>query len=326
MRELISIIIPVYNAEAYLNPCLNSIVNQTYSEIEIILIDDGSTDKSGEICDSYSLVNSKVRVIHMANQGVSAARNIGIKQAKGKYIAFVDSDDWVEPNFIECLIYNMKKSNADLSIVDLVYEYSNEDEGQSTNISRLDVKEISSDGIWFELLYSSKIGGFLCNKLFKKQFITRLLDESLHYCEDFVFTAEYCKNIEKAVCTDAKLYHYRQGQGNASSNFTYNSKIFTLLNSYQKIEEIYAEFAPEELDNVKKNTLKIALNLRARYKLNKVIDISSYQVIQSIICDRIKTVILSKKVSSQQKINILLTWMFPTILFRVKSTILGRKI
>ena len=114
MHELISIVIPVYNVEKYLKQCLDSIINQTYTNLEIILVDDGSTDNSGTICDYYSKIDKRIRVIHKKNEGQSIARNIGIKVSNGKYIGFLDSDDWVEQDMYRFLIENIEKYNADI--------------------------------------------------------------------------------------------------------------------------------------------------------------------------------------------------------------------
>ena len=103
MGSLISVVVPVYNVKQYLDDCMHSIVNQTYENIEIILVDDGSTDGSGELCEEWKGKDSRIRVIHQENGGLSAARNTGIEHAKGSYIAFVDSDDWVSEEYIEKL-------------------------------------------------------------------------------------------------------------------------------------------------------------------------------------------------------------------------------
>ena len=116
MEELITIIVPIYNVEQYLPKCIDSIINQTYQNLEIILVDDGSTDLSGDICDYYSEIDSRVEVIHQANSGVSVSRNVGISLSKGKYLTFVDSDDYIFENYISCLYYMIKHYNADTSI------------------------------------------------------------------------------------------------------------------------------------------------------------------------------------------------------------------
>ena len=112
-EPLISVIIPVYNVEKYLEKCINSVIGQTYKNIEIIIVDDGSTDKSGLICDFFAGKDTRIVVIHKVNGGLSSARNAGLDIAKGDYIGFVDSDDWIEPDMYECLLCNMLKENAD---------------------------------------------------------------------------------------------------------------------------------------------------------------------------------------------------------------------
>lgn len=123
MEKLISVIIPVYNVEKYLDKCIDSIINQTYSNLEIILIDDGSTDNSGKICDKYALLDSRIKVIHKKNGGLSDARNVGIDNANGKYLMFVDSDDFIDYNTICDNINIMKENKADIIIYNRYYVY-----------------------------------------------------------------------------------------------------------------------------------------------------------------------------------------------------------
>ena len=115
-RPIISIIVPVYNVESYLERCINSILNQTFKNFELILVDDGSTDKSGEICDSFAGYDKRIRVIHKKNGGLSSARNVGLDVSIGKYIGFVDSDDWIDEFMYEKLYRNMIKTKSDIVI------------------------------------------------------------------------------------------------------------------------------------------------------------------------------------------------------------------
>ena len=114
-QDLISIVVPIYNVEKYLEKCINSIIIQTYKNIEIILVNDGSTDSSGKICDIYLKKDKRIKVIHKKNGGLSDARNVGIENAKGKYIAFIDSDDFIDSDFIEILYNLIIEYNADVS-------------------------------------------------------------------------------------------------------------------------------------------------------------------------------------------------------------------
>ena len=122
---LVSIIVPVYNTGEYLYKCLDSIIDQNLQEIELILINDGSTDNSAEICDRYSEKDKRVRVIHKKNEGVSIARNVGIRAAKGEYIGFIDSDDWIEKEMYQDMYYHAKNKEADIVMCDVCTVYDN---------------------------------------------------------------------------------------------------------------------------------------------------------------------------------------------------------
>ena len=115
-KPLISIVVPVYNVESYIRQCIESLLNQTYRYLDIILVDDGSLDTSGMICDEYAAADKRITVMHQSNQGVSAARNQGVQTAKGEYIAFVDADDWLTPDYLACLQSAMSKSGADIVV------------------------------------------------------------------------------------------------------------------------------------------------------------------------------------------------------------------
>ena len=123
----ISVIVPVYNCKKYIKKCVDSIINQTFKDLEIILIDDGSTDESGKICDELKLKDSRIKVIHQENKGVSAARNEGVKASSGDYISFVDGDDYLSEDMYEFLYDNLKKSGADISVCGIVNCFLKED-------------------------------------------------------------------------------------------------------------------------------------------------------------------------------------------------------
>lgn len=322
---MVSIIVPVYNTPVkYLKKCVDSLLSQTYRDIEILLIDDGSDRHIADAVSKLGNLDKRIVVYHKDNGGVSSARNLGLEKAQGKYLSFVDSDDWVDQDFIELLVAGIETYGTDLSIVKFVYETGR---GEKTELGEEEVspKTFFVQELWKQLLHSTEIGGFLCNKLFKKELVTQRLDENLHYSEDFVFTALYTEKIQKAVFVDKRVYHYRQGQNNASSNFSYNNKIFSLLYSYKKLEEIYDKNAPEELAYVRCNRLKIALNLRARYKICRAENPKQYKELKRIIGLYMPRV-LKSKCSFATKVNIIFTWMFPTLLFRIKNLILRRAI
>lgn len=321
---MISIIVPVYNTpKDYIQKCISSLLTQTYSSYEILLVDDGSNEDVADYCDELSHKDLRIRVYHQKNRGVSSARNLGLEVAEGEYIAFVDADDWVEPDYIEKLLSAIEM-NAEMAICNICYDYGKDSNSDLTG-SNLKKVEYNKSEVYKELLYSKEIGGFLCNKLFKKKFITKRLDESLHYSEDYVFVAEYCRQITKAIYLDSKLYHYRQDGNSATKELSYNSRIYTLMESYKNIERIYLEELPTEEVFVQKNTLKIALNLRARYLIGRVNNKEEYLQIIKTIKSRIILVLKSSKIPFFTKLNIIGTLLLPRTMLKMKNKVLGRK-
>lgn len=325
--RLVSIIVPVYNTKKeYLEKCILSLLSQTYKNIEIIVIDDGSEVECAKYCDDLKCKYMNIIVIHKKNGGVSSARNYGINIANGDYISFVDSDDWVENNFIEILVYEIENKNADMTIVNMMIENNGNNSINDIENNILNIQCINKNELLIKMLHSKSVGGFLCNKLFKRELIKEKLNEKLYYSEDFVFCAMYVENIDKAIYINQRLYHYRQGSSNATADFSYNNRIFSLLESYRILEKIYSRNIPKEIKYVKLNRLKIALNLRARYKYNKIKNNTQKKIILNIIWNYMSIVLSYKEIDITEKMNILLTFIFPTIMFRVKNLILKRKI
>lgn len=172
MKELISVIIPVYNVEKYLNKSIESVIKQTYKELEIILVDDGSTDSSGKICDEFAQKDDRIKVIHKKNGGLSDARNAGISEAKGKYLGFIDSDDYIDKNFYEILYNVLKKYNSDISICKHRETYTDYEE----NTSKLEIKEqvFNTEQALKELLLFGEVNNYAWNKLYKKELFNEI--------------------------------------------------------------------------------------------------------------------------------------------------------
>lgn len=170
---LISVIIPVYNVECYLHRCLNSVLNQTYSHLEILLVDDGSTDSSGKICDEFSALDQRVKIIHKENGGLSDARNRGIDEAKGEYITFIDSDDYIDEDMIEYLYGLLTKMNTKISVC--TNRLCNEDTGK-IRLDGDDGKEerLTSCESCRRLLYSQAFGMSACAKLYHHSLFTSI--------------------------------------------------------------------------------------------------------------------------------------------------------
>lgn len=217
---MISIIIPVYNVSQYLNECIQSVINQSYQNFECILIDDGSSDGSEIICDQWTQHDNRIRVIHQPNQGVSKARNKGIAEAQGEYIAFIDSDDWIDSNYLNTLLRPIEESNVDLVVCGLQQHYSNETFKNYSyktgiiHIERQDTKAFTDINKKF-LLFGPVI------KLYKR---TIIQTHNIHfppeytYGEDLLFNYNYLEYVKAIYIIDQCLYHYRIiGNGTLSS-------------------------------------------------------------------------------------------------------------
>jgi len=220
-ESLVTIIIPVYNAAEYLSVSIGSILNQTYKNIEIILVNDGSDDNSDIICDKYAEVDSRIRVIHQANCGPSAARNRGINIAKGKYIQFVDSDDSIEPNMTHRLVESM---NNTTQLALCGYKSIEEKNGNKTNIKNkipsLHGNYKMNDFIkYFIEFFNENLINSPCNKLYVSKLLHNeniRFKENFHMGEDLLFNLIYFKHCKKISIISAPLYNYITSNNNDS--------------------------------------------------------------------------------------------------------------
>ncbi|KRE83811.1 hypothetical protein ASG89_11875 [Paenibacillus sp. Soil766] len=212
MKPDISVIIPVYNVEKYLHRCLTSVINQNFQNIEIVIVNDGSTDLSGNICDEIAGRDSRITVIHKANGGLSSARNAGIEVARGKYIGFVDSDDWISQNMYEYLYKIIKDSNADIA---QVCEYSTDRETLLKNNppkeTILSGKSRLSD-YFLEAQYS------VCVRLFKREVFEGIRFPEGKINEDIVTNYLLLINSTKVVRSNQKMYFYFRNPGSITNN------------------------------------------------------------------------------------------------------------
>ena len=215
-QPLVSVIIPVYNVEAYLCECIDSVINQTYKNFEIILVDDGSTDSSGKICDDYAEKDERVRIIHKENSGPSKTRNVGLECAKGKYIYFLDSDDYIELNALELLVNTAESDGADLVFFDA---HSFSDDGAQIKQGYV-VKGTYESKPGYEILtdlhknkdyHCSVVLLFISRNLLNNNNIRFL--ESAYCSEDMLFTYKvFCSSLKASQCKNT-LYHRRYRSG-----------------------------------------------------------------------------------------------------------------
>lgn len=206
----ISIIVPIYNVEPYLRRCVDSLLNQTYGDFELILVDDGSPDHCGTICDEYAVSDTRVRVIHKPNGGLSDARNAGLEIARGEYIAFVDSDDWVAPDYLERLLTALTKTGADICECSVLYS-----DGADHGVRQADAADKCCDGAEaLEFLIKDHIfRQHVWNKLYRRHVIADVIFPKGKTNEDEFWTYQVFGNARKVVRIRNPLYYYFQRPG-----------------------------------------------------------------------------------------------------------------
>ena len=207
---LISIIVPVYQVEKYLEKCINSIINQTYKNLEIILVDDGSTDNCPAICDRFQVEDSRIKVIHQENGGLSHARNVGLEISTGDFIGFVDSDDWIEPNMYELLMSALQETQADIAVCNRQYEFE-DSESIPINVKPINRKLYTNkEALRMIIKGGSIIRNAVWDKLFRKNIIQNIRFPKGKIFEDSLWTPQIIGNAKSIICIDYPLYHYLQ--------------------------------------------------------------------------------------------------------------------
>ena len=243
-QKMISIIVPVYNVENCVYDSVKSIMNQTYKNLEIILVDDGSTDNSGKVCDYLEEIDERITVIHQINKGLATARNTGIKNANGEYIGFVDSDDKIDCKMFERLVNLITKNNADLAICGFKKIYDIKTKNK-TNYSE-NYTILNKKGLLDEIIIN--LNNAAWNKLYKTSIVKKVnFPIGIIHGEDLLFLIDYTKYCNSAVFIDDELYFYFQRQGSITkTGYTIKSidevKVKDILKT--KVEKEYPEYIP----------------------------------------------------------------------------------
>lgn len=234
----ISVIVPVYKVEPYLHKCLNSIVKQTYRNLEIILVDDGSPDKCGEICDIYAARDKRIKVIHKANGGVSSARNMGLTAVTGEWIGWVDSDDWIEPDMFEYLLQNALSYEADIAVCSRYEQYRNH------QIFRGWEREEVLDTVQaVELLLKNDImQNYLCDKLWRRSLFNGVAFPEGRTFEDIAVMHRLFAQAYRTVCLPRAMYHYYQRPGSIVDDKSLENRMNHYRAAKRRLDEIYDQW------------------------------------------------------------------------------------
>lgn len=264
---MVSVIVPVYKVEKYLVKCVNSILAQSFTDFELILVDDGSPDNSGKICDEFAEQDGRVKVIHQKNAGQAVARNAGISIARGEYIAFVDSDDYVTADYLKTLVSLIQKYQCDLAICGhrIVHERVEE-----YNCAEKDsqVQCMGNDELWDEIF--GRLNNAVWNKLFKKELLQGILfPKDLGHGEDLIFNLEYILRCKTAVKTNKECYFYLKRSDSITTS-SFSTRKLKEIESKDRALEIVEKAHPEQLSNAKKYCFRARMNvIRAIYKAKK---------------------------------------------------------
>lgn len=300
MSKLISIVVPIYNVEKYLRQCLESVVNQTYKNLEIILVDDGSIDNSGNICDEYAKKDIRIKVIRKENGGLGSARNAGLDICTGEYVGFVDSDDWIELDMYESLYKALEEHNVDVACVGYYKCYINKIVCIARNQDILYPKE--------ELIYRAYgdkyYGHMVCNKLYKKGIFDKVrFPEKRYYEDSFIFFDILEKVNSIYICADAK-YFYRQRKSSIMYKvFNYRSLDRIFLNKIflKNVTKKYRNLVPDVRISLINSYHSVLSTLVESKSLNENYNFAI--LLQNKMRKYIGTILLTDKLNIKNKIS-----------------------
>lgn len=255
---MVSIIIPVYNVQDYLARCVDSVLTQTYTDLEIILVDDGSIDISGDICDEYALHDARVRVIHKENGGLSDARNAGLDVARGNYVAFIDADDYVHPSFVELLLKTINETGAQIA-VSTWQELKDGDKPRKVKTKRPRCTILTQEEAISSVFYQKKLNHSACSRIFETQLFNNLrFPEGMLYEDLAIIYPLLCK-VEKVALINTPMYYYMHRQGSIIT--TMSLRRTHVLDHIERIEEQVTDEAPQYLPAVRSRHLSACFNM-----------------------------------------------------------------
>lgn len=255
-EPLVSVIIPVYNTEKYLKKCVDSVRNQTYQNLEIWLVDDGSTDSSGAICDEYAPMDSRIYVIHKENAGQGVARNAALDRCTGEYISFVDSDDWIAEDYVEKLVQEIEKSDADICICGY-YGYTGI---RTVNVTRTPCVLNNNYEIIKHLVATTDISGMACDKFYRRHLLEHNRFPAVRANEDAYLIYDVLPTCKKVVILEDCLYHQLIRPGSTERS-DFSEKNYALIGAAKKLMAIVKNNYPDLYAYVQFNAADAICNL-----------------------------------------------------------------
>lgn len=315
MNEVVSVIVPIYNVEQYLDKCVDSILNQTYKNIEVILVDDGSPDNCGRMCDNYSKKDSRIKVIHKGNGGLSDARNVGIDNANGKYICFVDSDDYIENRYIELLYKSIKENNVDIAQCGI--KKISDDEILIENIGYKNSGVKKSKKMLEDLYTTNWENIVVWNKMYLRELFNNVRFPKGKIHEDEYTTYKILYKTENVAILNEFLYNYRQNV------YSITGKKFNMkrLNILEGLKERVNFFEANNEKNLYMLSLKLYIEkLRECYSDVKMNINDSENIQQKIIREHneySKYLFKLKNISLKSRIKTIIFFISPSIFYKL---------
>lgn len=257
---LISVIVPIFNVEPYIRQCLDSIISQTYQNLEIILIDDGSSDNCGAICDEYADSDNRIKVLHKENGGVADARNAGLAASTGKYIGWVDPDDWIEADMFEYLLSYAERYSSDITVCGRVEQYP-----QRTRIRTWDEQQLlKTEQALQQLLIDNQMGSYLWDKLWKRELYGGIEFPKGRTFEDISIIHRLFVKAERVLCLTETKYHYRQRNDSIVGSQKLKSRINRFIADKQRYDDLLADW-PQFSSLLEAQCMEAAVNVWNSY-------------------------------------------------------------
>ena len=300
---IISIIVPVYNTEKYLEKCIDSILHQEFTDFELILVDDGSTDSSSTICDHYERLDPRVKCMHRPNQGQSAARNYGLQFSTGKYIGFVDSDDYVSPLLFKTLYNNIIAYHCDLSICGIALEYPNQTVCSEFPDGEFP-KVLSQKEALIDVCKDNGFGVYPCNKLFKRELLEKYPFKEGHIYEDaLIVVPMLLKEDIRVVFSPEPCYYYVQRQ-NSSMHQAFTESNFEYITVWMQNRKLVVEKYPDLKPYYDKRVYNNCFKLLDKIYLDTCNHLSAEKKIVGILTENFTSILKNHLMTNHQRIMI----------------------
>ncbi len=276
----VSVIVPTYNVELYIGKCLDSILNQTYQDFEVIVVNDGSKDSTGEIADKYARENECIRVIHKENGGLPQARKTGFEASRGAYIVFIDSDDWIETDMLESLKTIQEKFNSDMTVCGIFWD--NGPKRKTVKCKHKGIYQFTREEAIYGVHARRDIRQYSINKMYKRELFNNVVFPSKHTIgEDYILLMQLLRNSNIIVQTDKPLYHYEQ-RFSSMCNSGFNASYAAAHSYYEKIKEEMIVDYPKAKSKIIGYHAYEGLGLLVAMFRNDCYDTD---IVKSVICD-----------------------------------------